>query len=127
MINTISISCGFIPIDFKLFSTNRELVNPAELYVVSNNDSYYHKPLCNQIRNTGYTAYKSIDFELKEKYISEELGYAKYYAQPKKACYYCIINRANYTITDNMEEIRTNQVKAYYTALARERYINANT
>jgi len=108
-------------------STNRELVNPAELYVVSNNDSYYHKPLCNQIRNTGYTAYKSIDFELKEKYISEELGYAKYYAQPKKACYYCIINRANYTITDNMEEIRTNQVKAYYTALARERYINANT
>ena len=108
-------------------STNREIVNPAELYMVSNNDSYYHKPLCNQIANTGYTAYKSIDFELKEKYISEELGYTKYYAQPKKACYYCIINRANYEQMDETGDVMEEQKQAYYTALARERYINANT
>lgn len=110
-------------------STNREFVNTSELYLVSNDDEYYHKVTCKAATAGNYTAYKSVDFELKENYISNGNS-LYYYVQPKKGCYYCIINRegqATETINETEYE-KIDQIKsAYYKALARERYINANT
>lgn len=110
-------------------STNREFVNTSELYLVSNDDEYYHKVTCKVATAGNYTAYKSVDFELKENYISNGNS-LYYYVQPKKGCYYCIINRegqATETINETEYE-KIDQIKsAYYKALARERYINANT
>lgn len=110
-------------------STNREFVNTSELYLVSNDDEYYHKVTCKGAISGNYTAYKSVDFELKENYISNGNS-LYYYAQPKKGCYYCIINREGQAIETirETEYEKINQIKsAYYKALARERYINANT
>lgn len=110
-------------------STNREFVNTSELYLVSNDDEYYHKVTCKGAIAGNYTAYKSVDFELKENYISNGNS-LYYYAQPKKGCYYCIINREGQAIEtiNGTEYEKVEQIKsAYYKALARERYINANT
>lgn len=78
--------------------------------------------------NTVYTGYRSVEYVLKEyKKGTEKIYYYQHdNYQPndqysETACYYCIVDRANYEVTED-PSLLYSQVKSYYEALARERY-----
>ena len=130
---------------------NREFVDPDFIYF-SNNDgttvgeyhSIYDYEALSEIPNI--VGYRNIDFGKKKISVSENENDAQYfYAQYKDACYNCIIttfaknNNPNlYVVTDSennigrektfseyLEWLDTNYpdiAKAYYTAIAREKY-----
>lgn len=111
-------------------TTNREYVDPGEIYF-SGDDENYHRVYCSKCKNEEYTGYRSVEYILKEQLT--DAGNMYYYQHDTQtdqnsetACYYCLVNRANYqVITDEMEdatEIKYKQAKAYNEALARERY-----
>jgi len=105
--------------------TNREFVDPQEIYFRSSGDKNYHIVNCEKCGNTTYTGYRSVEYVLRENILYD----SKYYYQHDKqtdssaetACYYCVVNKANYQSSSN-EEIAALQTKAYREALARERY-----
>lgn len=105
---------------------NNLYVSPDSLYFISDangdgeaDDNYYHKIDCPHLGENGgkITGYSNFDFTLKKLNLKDEDSYYKHYEQ---ACYYCIVDSANYESVDwkSLE----NRRKAYYTALAREKY-----
>lgn len=112
---------------------NKEYVDPDEIYLydqtpTSGTDTIYHSPYCTELADTNnLIGYRSIDFIYKNYKQGED---TKYYFRHSnrtwtgeeepitQSCYYCLVQRALYTDgkTDNKKD-------AYYTALARERYI----
>lgn len=120
-----------VPIGLKYYNnyaiatstSNREFVDPNEIYL-SGEDNNYHKVYCEKASDTlNYTGYRNIEYSLRN--YSTLSGDNIYYYQhdsllnnySETACYYCIINKANYIKRES-----PNQTKAYFEALARERY-----
>lgn len=106
-------------------TTNREYVDPDEIYFVGA-DKNYHRVYCEKCGNIRYTGYRSVEYVLKNYTIDDTNIY--YYQHDnyddnnsETACYYCVVNRANYNSTQD-ENIFAIQTKVYNEALARERY-----
>ena len=130
-----------IPIGLKYYNnyaiatsnTNREYVDPGELYFTGA-DNTYHRVYCEKCGNITYTGYRSVEYTLRE-YVKHDYsgniteGPIYYYQHDKyndgddseTACYYCLVNKENFTYTTN-DTIAYIQTKAYNEALARERY-----
>ena len=120
-------------------SSNRDYVDPDELYFSSKSTSY-HRPYCTQLTlaniEENYKGYRSVEYTLRT--YSTDTGDIYYYQHTNQptttdnsdlGCYYCIVNKANYTKTINITsptveqtKISDIQAKAYKEALARERY-----
>lgn len=120
-------------------SSNRDYVDPDELYFSSKSTSY-HRPYCTKLSlleiEDEYTGYRSIEYTLRT--YSTDTGEMYYYQHTKQptttdnsdlGCYYCIVNKANYAKTIDIAsptveqtQIADIQAKAYKEALARERY-----
>lgn len=104
--------------------TNKLYKTQDNLYFMPNNDidKYYHKIDCTHIgdgvKYTELVGYPAIDYEIKRVKIGNDY---KYYGRHRKwACYYCIIS-SNYEKDENWEDDPVKS-KAYYTAMAREKY-----
>ena len=134
-----------VPIGLKYYNnyaiatstTNREYVDPNEIFFTGTDDKKYHQVYCKECKNKNevYTGYRSTEYTLREYNYKEkmadrtEVEKTKYYYQHNNqtnknteiGCYYCIINKANYTQTSD-GEITYLQTKSYNEALARERY-----
>lgn len=132
----VSITAFFqgVPIGLKYYNNyaiatstlNREYVDPGEIYF-SGEDVNYHRVYCSKCLNKVYTGYRSVEFVLKEYdgiYYYEHDNSLNDYSET--ACYYCVINKANYKIITNdvtdAAEKTYKQAKSYNEALARERY-----
>ena len=106
-------------------TTNREYVDPGELYF-SGEDVNYHRVYCKECGRIVYTGYRSVEYVQKE---FTKNGNTIYYYQhdnsedtySETACYYCAVNKANYEETTD-SNIAYLQEKSYNEALARERY-----
>ena len=136
-----------IPIGLKTYnnyaiatsSSNRDYVDPDELYFSSESTSY-HRPYCTHMSlddiKEKYKGYRSVEYTLKSySGASGEIYYYQHTEQPTTkdnsdlGCYYCIVNKANYektidktTLTAEENDVKNIQIKAYKEALARERY-----
>ena len=139
-----------IPIGLKYYNNyaiatstfNKEYVDPDEIYIYDQSiasDLIYHSPYCDKLTNTSdLIGYRSIDYMYKN-YEEENAGnkQTKYYFKHtgknasgnqdidkpvNQSCYYCLVQRALYS-----ENIDDNKKKAYYTALARERYLQLDS
>lgn len=123
-----------IPIGMKYYNnyaiatstTNKEYVDPNEIYLNVRDDNSYHLPYCEHLNSTDeLVGYRSIDYIVKTRTfrINEtETKTVRYFLHDngsyhQQACYYCLVQRALYTRDYNEE-----QEKSYETALARERY-----
>lgn len=110
---------------------NNLYVSQDSLYFISDvngdgkaDDGYYHKIDCPELGKDGgkITGYSNFDFLLKKLNLKDEDAYYKHYEQ---ACYYCIVDSVNYEKKDwKNDTTLANRRKAYYTALAREKYRN---
>ena len=139
-----------IPIGLKYYNNyaiatstfNKEYVDPDEIYIYdqsSASDLIYHSPYCDKLSTTSdLIGYRSIDYMYKN-YEVENAGNkeTKYYfkhtgkndsvnqdtSKPvNQSCYYCLVQRALYNKEDDNTKINLEK-DAYYTALARERYL----
>ena len=127
-----------IPIGLKYYNNyaiatstlNKEYVIPDEIYIYNQNtssDLIYHSPYCDKLTDiSNLIGYRSIDYIYKY-YEDENEDTTKYYFRHTdetgtrpvtQSCYYCLIQRALYKA-----DITNEKKDAYYTALARERYI----
>ncbi len=99
-------------------SNNKQYIRPDSIYMIENGE--YHTVNCvKKSNNNNLIGYKSSDFT-KLKY-EENDSYKYYYRRPEYACYKCIVdysNNAEFDLSDATDTVK----KAYYTALARERY-----
>lgn len=121
-----------IPIGMKYYNnyaiatstSNKEYVDPNEIYLNTSGDTYYHLPYCNKLNSGGnLIGYRSIDYKLKSYGEEENTGY--YYKHDNignEECYYCLVQRSLYEETPD-----ATKVKAYQTALAREKYAARKT
>ena len=102
---------------------NKLYVSPDSLYFISEGDNYYHKIDCPYLQGDNIQGFSNFDFLPKKTSLrSDELPYYMYLngsGTPLQACYYCIVD-SNYKSED--WERDTVRAKAYYTALAREKY-----
>lgn len=120
---------------------NKEYVSPESLYYVNetNSDGYYHKIGCKHLTSNDtdkIIGYKNSDFDrldyekevVTKTTIDEETGketreYADkkfyYYMHQESPCYYCVVNTSEDVVDD--WQSKPNRLKAYYTALAREK------
>ncbi len=137
------------PIGLKTFNSyaiatstsNYAYVDPAEILFRANGDINYHRVYCEKTENIQYTGYRSIEYLMKNYVTTTGTGVPHgdppiYYYQhdvysasdnnAERGCYYCAINKANYTkISGNdavSQEKTYKQAKSYNEALARERY-----
>ena len=115
--------------------TNSLFVNPDNFYF-SGEDEYFHRYNCNKCKDTEYTGYMSMEYTLREtktdygsiyhylhdspNTVTETETIENYYSE--KSCYYCVVNRSNFEETTDVN-IQNKMQKAYYKALARERYV----
>ncbi len=129
-----------VPIGLKTYNnyaiatstTNREYVDPGELYFSGDGDSNYHRVYCEQCGNMIYTSYRSVEYVQKQ--FTSDTGSILYYylhddisdTSSETACYYCAVNKANYKQTED-SKIAYFQQKSYNEALARERYYQKQT
>jgi hypothetical protein len=108
-------------------TNNKEYVDPNQIYLSVVGDSYYHRKGCEKTGGGTITGYRSIDY-IRRKQV-DNAGVTKYYYlhdnpdlrddSSELACYNCIVDtNGNYDNVTNDENI------AYYTALARERYVS---
>ena len=99
---------------------NNEYVSEDSLYYINDSDEYYHRNGCSTIiDNTVKQAYRNTEFK-QRKY--DETSY--YYKHKKnniaiQECFDCIVNRNNIQTNENSYK------QVFYTALARERYVQA--
>lgn len=110
-------------------TNNREYVDPDEIYF-SGDEKNYHKAYCEKCGSSVYTGYRSVEYTLREYKISDTD--TQYYYQHDNinsgdeaseiACYYCLVNRANYKAMEKTDTRYAMQTKSYNEALARERY-----
>lgn len=124
-----------IPIGMKYYNnyaiatstSNKEYVDPNEIYLSSRDDAYYHLPYCKEIKSTGkLMGYRSIDYIVRS-YVEKEgeTETTKYYyrhGEDKQEDYYCLVQRSLYE-----ESINVDKITAYETALAREKYATRKT
>lgn len=131
-----------IPIGMKYYNDyaiatstiNKEYVDPNEIYLNASNGSYYHIPYCTHLGEDHLIGYRSVDYIQKSydtvdatnkpitKYYYRHADNTNTHINVEEACYSCLIQRSEY------EEIETpSKQKAYYTALAREKYVARNT
>ena len=115
-------------------TANDVFVDPGQLYYRADGDENFHRVYCRETKNLTYTGYRASEFTTKE--FKDPSGNTIYYymhdnsavtdSNAETACYYCIVNNANYTQIKNGEtnyKQRTyKQAKSYNEALARERY-----
>jgi hypothetical protein len=119
-----------IPIGMKYYNNyaiatstvNKEYVDPNEIYLSTIDDEYYHTPYCNKIIDDVYKGYRSIDY-VQKSYTDADENTKNYFkhgnvSSSNQACYYCLVQSSLYE-----EEKEDSKEKAYYTALARERYV----
>lgn len=135
-----------IPIGLKYYNNytiatstlNNEFVDPNEIYLNAKDDPYYHMPYCEHLtktenligyRNTDYVQrnddttkqFKSDDIKRFFRHYDEDGKDAQLHdvlIRANQKCYYCLIERSKYNPVDTDKK-----QTAYYTALARERYI----
>lgn len=119
---------------------NKEYVAPESLYYVNetNSDGYYHKINCSHLTDNDtdkIIGYKNSDFDRLsyEKEVVQEVKIDKngketrtyadkkyyYYMHRELPCYYCVVNTSEES--EVKWEEKANRLKAYYTALAREK------
>lgn len=124
-----------IPIGMKYYNnyavatstSNKEYVNPDEIYLSAEGDDYYHMPYCKELKGNNITGYRNTDYVIKSYYPNEnDKDTIKYYYRHQslasQECYYCLVQRDLYDpYKSDEKEI------AYNTALARERYNNRIT
>lgn len=124
-----------IPIGMKYYNnyaiatstSNKEYVDPDEIYLSTSDDKYYHLPYCDHLTSIdGLIGYRSIDYKVKsyeEKDETTEEKTPHYYYKhgdnnnANQECYYCLVQRSSYN-----EKSNDAKKTAYETALARERY-----
>ncbi len=126
-----------IPIGMKYYNnyaiatstSNKEYVDPDEIYLNSNSDMYYHLPYCDEINGSNLKGYRSIDYRIKsyeyDNAGTEETWYYYKHAETntsKEECYYCLVQRSLYE-----KDIDDEKTTAYETALAREKYAARTT
>lgn len=127
-----------IPIGMKYYNnyaiatstSNKEYVDPDEIYLSTTDDKYYHLPYCDHLTSiAGLIGYRSIDYKVKS--YEKEGGttgettpyyYYKHDDISNQECYYCLVQRSSYNKTED-EDKKT----AYETALAREKYAARKT
>ena len=127
-----------IPIGMKYYNNyaiatstmNKEYVDPEEIYLNATDDNYYHMPYCKYFEKTeNMIGYRSIDYVQKSYTQKKATGEdeTKYYYKHSdttrainvnQACYYCLVQKSLYEKNKTLDKI-----KAYNTALARERYV----
>lgn len=96
---------------------NKQYINPEFIYFTDNTDTY-HKINCPNISENNLIGYKSLDFKIVN---NKEDGTKYYYKHPEYADYNCIINPLNEDL--DISKLKNDNIKkAYYSALARERY-----
>lgn len=124
-----------IPIGMKYYNnyaiatstSNKEYVDPDEIYLSTSDDKYYHLPYCDHLTSiAGLIGYRSIDYKVKsyeEKDETTEEKTPHYYYKhgdnnnANQECYYCLVQRSSYN-----EKSNDAKKTAYETALAREKY-----
>ncbi|MBO4815762.1 MAG: hypothetical protein J5507_02265 [Clostridia bacterium] len=133
-----------IPIGLKYYNNyaiatstvNKEFVDPNEIYLYSqtSDSDEYHRAFCQKLESSDISliGYRSIDFIEKtyidtletdpnkksKNYFKHEKNIGGSNINVNQECYYCLVQRSLY------EPAKTaNKETAYYTALARERYI----
>lgn len=124
-----------IPIGMKYYNnyaiatstSNKEYVDPDEIYLSTSDDKYYHLPYCDHLTSiNGLIGYRSIDYKVKsyeEKDETTEEKTPHYYYKhgdnnnANQECYYCLVQRSSYN-----EKSNDAKKTAYETALAREKY-----
>lgn len=110
-------------------STNKLYVSKENMYFITDDDEYYHKIDCDKLGTSGLVGFSAFDFEAKR--VKKDDNYEYYYKHnhnsttPKKACYYCIVS-SDYQHKD-IGDLDDDKQKAYYTALAREKYMRYTT
>ena len=127
-----------VPIGLKTYNnyaiatstTNREYVDPGELYF-SGPDANYHRVYCEKCGNQTYIGYRSVEYVQREytATLADGTNNTTYYYQHDNggdtnseiACYYCTINKSNYKQSTDLDTLYK-QAKSYNEALARERY-----
>lgn len=106
-------------------STNSLYVSPDSLYFINDDnqdgiadDGYYHKIDCPELSKTSgkVIGFSNFDFLLKKSDLKADDAY---YRHNDLACYHCIVG-SNYESYDWKNDTRLS--RAYYTALAREKY-----
>lgn len=133
-------------------TTNKEYVAPDSIYFVNQTDeevagtTYYHKIGCPNLRDDQkIVGYRNSDFERRSYEIENEVSFNEsndesvtpvgnivlkyekdktyyYYMHSEEACYDCIVN-ANARLVDwENDVLYANRRKAFYTALAREKF-----
>ncbi len=126
-----------IPIGLKYYNNyaiatstfNKEFVDPDELYFYDKNettsDKTYHLPYCKKINtDTNLIGYRSIESIYKDYENGDDTNYYfmhvtdNHITKIDQSCYYCLVQRDLYE-----KEESENRKTAYYTALARERYL----
>lgn len=98
---------------------NKQYISPDSLYFIDNANTY-HQINCPELKENitnGIIGYKSIDFS-QVRHSTDKEKY--YYKHQEYACYQCIVNRLNEDI--DVTKLNQVQLKAYYYALAREKY-----
>lgn len=133
-----------IPIGMKYYNnyaiatstSNKEYVDPDEIYLSTSDDKYYHLPYCDHLTSiNGLIGYRSIDYKVKsyeEKDETTEEKTPHYYYKhgdnnnANQECYYCLVQRSSYNKTED-EDKKTAYETAYETALAREKYAARKT
>ncbi len=127
-VNMISFMQG-MPVGTKIYNNysivtstnNKQYINKNSIYFVDNTNTY-HRINCpvlqENVQNGSFVVgYKSIDFRNTQN-SQDTTKY--YYKHPEYACYTCIVNSLNEDV--EVENLSQDLQKAYYRALARERY-----
>ena len=106
---------------------NKEYIDPSSIYLIGE-DEICHKKDCKMLTGGNLIGYPKYDFnQYRKNYNSSEV----YFKHSKEngegyiqSCYYCIVDSVNPQNSDIPEGSSDDNVrnKAYYTALARERY-----
>ena len=110
-------------------TSNKEYIDPKSIYFIGKDDSgqyRYHNLTCQYLK-TDIKGYKSADFKAFRKYYNVAQQYWKHSTDSNdapntymQACYYCIVDSIEKKAMDGTEG--SEKLKAYYEALARERY-----
>ena len=127
-VNLISFMEG-VPVGTKIYNNytivtstqNKQYINPNSIYFVDNTNTY-HRINCpvleENIKNgSAITGYKSLDFRRHQNPNNKE---KYYYKHSELACYTCIVNSLNEDT--EIQDVPSELLKSYYSALARERY-----
>jgi len=117
-----------VPIGLKYYNsyaiatstTNNEYINKDEIYFTVVGDNDYHSVYTNENISGTVKGYRNTDYIRKKYETDDETKY--YYLHNELACYDCIVGNNNKT-----SQINTNLIDEYYSALARERYVQNKT